>query len=75
MRPAIVSATSDGIQTSDLTSIRIGNANSVQGNGPTGVGIQCFNSLPITASAVALNGNTTNVTGTSGSNVGCNIFP
>jgi len=72
---SIVSATSDGIQASDLTSIRIRDANTVQGNGPTGVGIQCFNSLPMAASAVALNGNTANVTGTSGSNVGCNIFP
>jgi hypothetical protein len=72
---SIVSATSDGIQASDLVSIRIKDVNIVKGNGPTGVGIQCFNSLPMTASAVALNGNPANVTGTTGSNVGCNLFP
>ena len=71
---SIISATGDGIQTSNLTAISIGNGNTVQGNGAGGVGVRCFSSPPLTASAVTLTGNLSNVTGATGTYVGCNVF-
>jgi hypothetical protein len=71
---SIISATGDGIQTSNLTAISIGNGNTVQGNGAGGVGVRCFSSPPLTASAVTLTGNLSNVTGATGTFVGCNVF-
>src|SRR5437867_3638032 len=71
---SIISATGDGIQTSNLTAISIGNGNTVQGNGAGGVGVRCFSSPPLTASAVTLTGNLSNVTGATGAFVGCNVF-
>jgi len=76
---SIVSGTSHGILASNLTSVNITNANVVQGNGPGAFGVLCFTTSttpPITAaSAATLTGNLTHVTGTAGSNAGCNVFP
>jgi hypothetical protein len=72
---SIVSGTSSGIQASNDTSVNIRDATvTVQGHGPGAVGVQCFISAPMTASAATLTGNLTGVTGTAGSNSGCNVF-
>jgi hypothetical protein len=72
---SIVSGTSSGIQASNDTSVNIRDATvTVQGNGPGALGVQCFISAPMTASAATLTGNLTGVTGTAGSNSGCNVF-
>ena len=73
---SVVSATGDGIQASNLTAINVRDGNTVQGHGPGAVGVRCFNAAPLTASAATLTGgNLANVTGTTGSSVGCNTFP
>ena len=73
---SIVSATGDGIQASTLSSFRIENGNTVQGNGTGAVGVNCFNISPMTASAATLTRtNLANVTGAAGASSGCNAFP
>jgi hypothetical protein len=73
---SVVSATGDGIQASNLTAINVRDGNTLQGNGPGGVGVRCFNAAPMTVSAATLTGgNLANVTGTTGGSVGCNSFP
>ena len=74
---SIVSATSDGIQISDMSAFRMptGNANTIQGNGPGAHGINCFNDNQLTASAVTVVGDLSNVTGSAGPTIGCNVFP
>ena len=73
---SIVSATSDGIQASNLTAVNIRDATSVvQGNGAGRFGVLCFASAPTEAGAVTLTGNLTSVTGNAGAHVGCNVFP
>ena len=69
---SIVSTTFDGIQASNLTSVNIRDGNTVQGNR---FGVLCFTTSPMPASAATLTGNLTNVTGTSGATLGCNVFP
>jgi hypothetical protein len=72
---SIVSATSHGIRASNLTSVNVRDGNTVQGNGPGAVGVQCFVTAPMTASAATLTGNLTGVTGNAGPSTGCNVFP
>lgn len=71
---SIVSATSDGIQASNNTSVNI-SGNSIQGNGVGAFGVRCVTTFPMTASAATLTGNLTAVTGSTGSDTGCNVFP
>jgi hypothetical protein len=73
---SIVSATGDGIQATNLSAVNIRDAdNVVQGNGPSGLGVNCFSSSPMTLPAVTLTGNLANVTGTAGGQANCNLFP
>jgi hypothetical protein len=73
---SIISATSDGIQASNNSAVVIRDGNTVQGNGAGSVGVNCFNTVPMTASAATLTGgNLANVTGAAGPSAGCNLFP
>jgi len=73
---SIISTTGDGIQASNLTSVNIRDGNIVQGNGAGAVGVRCFNTAPLPASAATLTGlNLTNITGATGATAGCNVFP
>jgi parallel beta helix pectate lyase-like protein len=73
---SIISATGDGIQASNLTSVDIRDPNTVQGNGAGGVGVRCFGiSGPASAAAVTLTGNLAGVSGNAGATAGCNVFP
>jgi Right handed beta helix region len=69
---SIVSATGDGIQASNLTAVNIRDGNTVSG---AGFGVLCFTTGPSAASAATLSGNLAGVTGGTGSDVGCNLFP
>lgn len=72
---SIVSATSHGIQASNLTAVNVRDGNTVQGNGPGAVGVQCFVTFPMPASAATLTGNLAGVGGSAGPSTGCNVFP
>jgi hypothetical protein len=73
---AIVSPGGDGVQASNMSAVNVRDATAVtQGNGAGGVGVRCTNSGPLAVSAATLTGNLTGVTGTTGSHVGCNVFP
>jgi hypothetical protein len=72
---SIVSATSHGIQASNLTSVNIRDGNTVQGNGAGALGVLCFATFPMTASAATLTGNLAGVTGNAAASTGCNVFP
>jgi hypothetical protein len=73
---SVISGTGDGIQASNLSAVNIRDASvTVQGNGGGAVGIRCFATAPMTVSAVALTGNLTGVSGTTGAMGGnCNVF-
>ena len=72
---SIVSATGHGISASNLSAINIRDNNTVQGNGPGKFGVNCFPTLPMTASATTFTGSPlANVTGAAGPSAGCNVF-
>ena len=73
---AIISPGGDGVQASNLSAVNVRDATAlIQGNGPSGVGVRCSNTSPLMVSAATLTGNMAGVTGTAGSQVGCNAFP
>ena len=70
---SIVSATSHGIQASNLSAVNVRDGNTVQG-GPGTFGVQCFATAPMTASAATLTGNLAGLSGAAGATAGCNAF-
>lgn len=73
---SIVSATTDGIQASNLTAVNVRDSTSiVQGNGADSFGVRCFALASDVPSAATLTGNLAGVTGSAGQQAGCNSFP
>ena len=70
---ASIDATGHGISASNLGAVNLRDTNPVHG-GPGKFGINCFLTAPMTASAVALTGTLTNVSGGSAPTAGCNLF-
>ena len=72
---SIVSSTSHGVQASNLSGVNIRDGNTVQGNGPGALWVQCVITAPMTASAETLTGTLSALSGTAGASAGCNAFP